>query len=331
MEQGGVWLFIEARIPESSFKLCGEARKLANQASVEVCAVLIGDEGGSLVKALGAYGVDKALVVEDQLLEKYTTEAYTQVLAGLVEEHKPLAVLFCASATGSDLAPRLAARLNVGFVANCIESNIDEQGRLVARKPICGGNLHATLTTLTKPSIASIDPRVLELKPVEKPEEPEIVRLKAQLPPSTFRTKVIDYVKAEPTTVGITEAAIVIGVGRGLGGVERIKAVEELARLLGGTVGGSRVAVDEGWVPYERQIGISGKSISPEVFIALGISGAHHFAAGVGDSRLIIAVNQDANAPIFKMADLGVVGDLHQVAHALIEQSAQISRKNAPG
>ncbi|NQT71841.1 MAG: electron transfer flavoprotein subunit alpha/FixB family protein, partial [Chloroflexi bacterium] len=291
MEQCNVWLFAEAKITDLPLKLASEAKKLANGSGGEVCAVFIGEMAADAVQDLGAHGVTRVFAVDDPLLKEYSTEAYTQILAELTNEYKPTVVLFGTTSRGNDLAPRLAARLGAGFIANCIELNLDKEVGLVARKPIYGGNAHATVTALASPLIATIDPKVLEVKKAGVAGIPEIIRPEVKLRLDLSRTRVVEQIKADPITVDVSEASVVVSVGRGLGQSEQLKTIEELAGVLGGSIGGSRIAVDEGWIPHERLVGSSGKNASAELYLALGISGADHHTSGIRGSKLIIAVN----------------------------------------
>ncbi|MEE8471382.1 MAG: electron transfer flavoprotein subunit alpha/FixB family protein [Dehalococcoidia bacterium] len=328
----GIWFFAEhkdAKPAEASLKLAGEARNLADKLGQEVSAIIVGYKVRSVSSEFGHYGTDKALVVEDQHLETYDSEAYLDVLAQLAESNKPYIILFSATPLGNDLAPRLAARLKAGFAARYAEIDVGPEGRPIVRRAIHGGNAHATVTSLGKPLIATIDPQTLSLQKAKEPKNTQVMDPKVRISAKSSKTRVIDYLKADPCAVCVSEAEIVIGVGKGLGSVENLTAVEELARLLGASVGGSRRATDERWIADERRIGLTGKTISPELYLICGISGAFHHTLGIKGARLKVVVNTDARAPIAKMADLMVVGDMQQIVPELTQQLRQLIRPDS--
>jgi len=330
-KRGEVWVFAEykeGKLKEDSLKLACEGRALANRLGKELSIVLIGYKIQEFAEAFNPYSVDKVFVIEDKLLEKYNGEAYSQILTNLAKRYEPSVVLFGATSTGNDLAPRIAAALEVSLFANCIEFDLDAKGKIVARKPMHGGKIHATITQCSKETfLATVDPNVLELKKDREIKKPQIIDVKMEIRPETIKTKPIDYIKADPRTVDVAEAEIVIALGRGLRRAEHMKIIEELADVLRASIGGTRPAVDEGWIPPERQIGSSGKDISSILHIACGISGSGHYQSGIRDAKFTVAINLDRSARIFKIADLAIVGSLHEVVPALTKKLQELRQK----
>lgn len=324
-----VWFFAEHRdgkVEEGCLKLAAEGRNLADKLGEETSAVIIGNQVKCLAEYFGPYGTDKALVVEDQHLETYNGEAYVNVLAQLVESDRPSIILLAATTIGNDLAPRLAARLKAALVARYTEIEVDREGKLTARRALHGGNAQATVAPLRKPLIATIDTQSLSLQKAKEAKNTRIVEARIRIDPRTSRTRVIDYLKADPCAVCVSEAEIVIGVGKGLGSAENLNAVEELARVLGASIGGSRRATDERWIADERRIGLTGKTIAPRLYLICGISGAFHHTLSIKSSQLMVSINTDRNAPIAKMADLMVVADMQKVIPELTKQLREIVR-----
>lgn len=324
-----VWFFVahrDGKLEEACLKLAMEARNLADKLGGEALAVIIGKQVKHLPGNLGDYGTDKAVVVEDQHLEVYSGEAYVDVLAQLVESSRPSILLIAASTIGNDLAPRLAARLKASLVARYTEIEVDKEGELTARRAIHGGNAQATIRVLRTPLIATIDTQLLGLQKAKEARNTRIAEARIRIDPKTGITRVIDYLKADPCAVCVSEAEIVIGIGKGLGSVENLAAVDELAHVLGASIGGSRRATDEHWVADERRIGMTGKTISPSLYLICGISGAFHHTLSIKESQLKVVVNTDPNAPIAKMADLMIVGDMQKVIPELTKQLREIVR-----
>lgn len=319
----GVWVVAEhegGRLKNVSFELLGKGGQLAEKLGEELSAVLVGHDVAGLVKQLGAYGAEKVYLVEHQLLESYTTDAYTDVLAAVIARHKPSIVLFGATMNGRDLAPRIAARLRVGLTADCTGLEIDEEGRLVQVRPAFGGNVMASIVSRTMPQMATVRPRVMKMPEPDETKNPKVERVEVALDPITVRTKVLERVRelTKPSEK-IEEAQLIVSCGRGIGKQEELKLIEELAEVLGAAVGGSRPIVDCGWLPHQQQVGQSGKTVSPRLYVAVGISGTIQHRIGMQSSDTIIAVNKDPEAPIFNLADFGVVGDLFQIVPKLTE------------
>jgi len=323
-EYKGVWVVAEhegGTLKTVSFELLGEGGRLARKLGEELAAVLVGSDVAGFVRPLGMYGADKIYVIEHKLLESYTTDAYTDVLAAVIARHKPSTVLFGATINGRDLAPRVAARLRVGLTADCTGLEIDEEKRLVQIRPAFGGNIMASIVSRSRPQMATVRPRVMKTPKPDETRNPKVEHVEVALDPITARTKVLERVRelTKPSEK-IEEAQIIVSCGRGIGKQEELELAYELAEVLGAAVGGSRPIVDYGWLPHQQQVGQSGKTVSPRLYLALGISGTIQHRIGMQSSDTIIAVNKDPEAPIFSLANLGVVGDLFQIVPKLIRQ-----------
>jgi electron transfer flavoprotein alpha subunit len=322
-EYKGVWFIAEHRagqVEKTALMLAGEGRALATRLGEELAAVFMGDNVRQLAEQLSPYGVDKAFIIEDELLETYTGDAYVDALSQLAKSNKPSMILFAATPLGSDLGPRLAARLRVGLVAHYTEMEVDREKKITVRRQIHGGKASATFAVLTRPVVATIDPQLLSVQKAPQPTNIQIIESGIKVNPKNVRTRLIDYMKSDPCAVCVSEAEIVIGVGKGLRSAENLKAVEELARVLGASIGGSRRATDERWISDERRIGLTGKTIAPRLYLACGISGAFHHTLSIKGSQLMVAINTDRNAPIAKLADMVIVGDMHEIIPELCKQ-----------
>ncbi|HUV52450.1 MAG TPA: electron transfer flavoprotein subunit alpha/FixB family protein [Dehalococcoidia bacterium] len=322
-ESKGVWFIAEhktGQLEKTAFLLAGEGRALSTKLGEELAAVIIGNEVKHLADQLGPYGVENAFIIEDELLEEYTGDAYVNVLSHLVKSNQPSLVLFPTTPMGNDLAPRLAARLRVGLVTHYTEIEVDREKKLTIRRPIHGGKASATVMPLSKPLIATIDPQLLTVQKAPQAKNIQVIETGIKVDPKSIKTRFIDYMKADPCAVCVSEAEIVIGVGKGLGCADNLKAVEELARILGASIGGSRRATDERWISDERRIGLTGKTIAPKLYLICGISGAFHHTLSIKSSQLMIAINKDKNAPIAKLADMVIVGDMQQIIPELAKQ-----------
>ena len=347
----------QGKMMPTTFELISEGRKLADELGVELCGILLGDNVDGIAKELGGYGADKVYVYNSPLLKDYTTDAYTKVITDAVEEIKPEILLFGASNIGRDLAPRCAARLHTGLCADCTHLDIDMpiyknflreastlaeerieklgtvkingQDHDVSRdikmtRPAFGGHLMASIfCPRFRPAMATVRPGVMKKREfcADCAEKVEILHPAFELSASDIKTEVVETVKAAKKLVDLIGADFIVSVGRGIskdveGG---IKLAEELAEVLGGVVGSSRACVDAGWMSADHQVGQTGKTVHPKIYVALGISGAIQHKAGMQDSECIIAVNKNENAPIFEVADYGIVGDLFKVVPELIE------------
>lgn len=319
-----VWVFAEQRqgvLTPVVIELLGEGRKLANEIGVELCALLAGDKVDDLAQTLIRYGADKVYYANNELLKNYTTDGYTKVIEKAVEEYKPEILLIGATHIGRDLAPRVASRLNTGLTADCTKLEIDpEDKKLKQTRPAFGGNLMATIICPeVRPQMSTVRPGVMD-KAIENPDHKgEIISLNVNLTAEDIRTEVLEIVKVKRDLISLTEANFIVSGGMGIKSPEGFKMLKELADLLGGTIGASRATVDSGWIDRSRQVGQTGTTVKPKIYIACGISGAIQHLAGMQDSDLIIAINTNENAPIFEVADYGIVGDVYEVVPKLIE------------
>jgi electron transfer flavoprotein alpha subunit/NAD-dependent dihydropyrimidine dehydrogenase PreA subunit len=319
----GVWVFGEQRLGQVLqvvFELLGIGRNLADNLGVPLSVILIGHEVEDHVNNLIAHGADNVYLVQHESLKNYNDESYTDIFVQLVNKYKPEIVLMGATTYGRSMAPRVASRLNTGLTADCTGLQIDPVTRnLLQTRPAFGGNLMATIICPNhRPQMATVRPKVM------KPMAPDTSRKgKTIVPdikiPSDVKVKVLDVVQTLCEKVNLTEADIIVSGGRGLGDPKNFALVEELARVLGGAVGASRAIVDAGWVDYSHQVGQTGKTVGPKVYFACGISGAVQHIAGMSSSDVIIAINKDPHAPIFRIATYGIVGNVHEVLPALIK------------
>jgi electron transfer flavoprotein alpha subunit len=320
----GVWVFGEqkAGVPANvALELLGEGRKLADSLGVRLSAVLLGENVEDAAKTLIAYGADSVYLVDDPSLARYNDESYTDVFVQLIERYKPEIVLMGATTYGRSLAPRIASRLNTGLTADCTGLEIDPEKKILLQtRPAFGGNLMATIICPNhRPQMSTVRPKVMKALPRDDSRAGEIIRPEVAIP-QDVRVKVIDVVNTLVETVNLTEADIIVSGGRGLGDPKNFELVRELARVLGGAVGASRATVDAGWIEYSHQVGQTGKTVGPKVYFACGISGAIQHLAGMSSSDTIIAINKNPEAPIFKVATFGIVGDVLQVLPALISE-----------
>jgi len=321
----GVWVFAEQKagqVQSVSYELLGEGRKLADALGVELAAVILGKDVEQACQDLVKRGADRVYAVADPSLENFHDEPYAAVMADLIKEHKPEIVLGGASTIGRALIPRVAIKARTGLTADCTGLAIDEERRILLQtRPAFGGNIMATIICPNhRPQMATVRHKVMKEAEPDPQRTGEVVRKaypKAMLASRTSVQKVVEEVSA---TVKLTEADIIVSGGRGLKVPENFKLVEELAKVLGGAVGASRAAVDAGWIPYSHQVGQTGKTVAPKLYIACGISGAIQHLVGMQSSDCIIAVNKDQEAPIFKVASYGIVGDLFEVVPALTKK-----------
>lgn len=321
-DRQGVWVFAEqrdGRLHPVSLELLGKARELAAPLKQGVSALLLGYRVSGLAKTLIEYGAQIVYLAEHKALEAYRTNAYTTVIEGLVKAHKPNILLMGATHVGRDLAPRVSRRVEVGLTADCTELTIDpEEGILLQTRPAFGGNVMATIANrYSRPQMATVRPGVMEAKR-QPGAKGKVVKHKVSLKEKEIGTKVLELVREKKKSVNLSEAKVIVAGGRGVGDAKGFKVLETLATLLGGETAGTRVAVEEGWISADRQIGQTGQSVRPELYIACGISGAIQHRAGIMNSRYIVAVNKDPRAPIFQVADWGIVGDLQDVVPELI-------------
>ena len=346
-----VWVFCEQRqgkLMPTDFELLSEGRRLADELHADLCALLLGDGVEGLAHELGGYGADQVLVCQSPLLKDYTTDAYAKVVCDAVMDRRPEVLLLGASTLGRDLGPRCAARLHTGLCADCTHLDVDVDNyvtflrenstldvdamtwdgadrNLKMTRPAFGGHLMATIICPRfRPCMATVRPGVLKKQAFDaaRADACTVERLDVELTAEDLGTQVTEVVKAAKKLVDLTGADYIVSVGRGIGkNVEGgLKLAQALADELGGVVGGSRAAIDSGWLSSDHQVGQTGKTVRPKVYVALGISGAIQHKVGMQDSECVVAVNTDAAAPIFEVADLGITGDLFQVVPALVEE-----------
>lgn len=325
----GVWVVAEqlhGELRRGTYELLGEGRRLADKLGVELAAVLLGDEVGGLTQELIEHGADKVYLAQDPVLSHYRTGPHTDVLAGMVNRHKPEIILISATPQGRDLAPRVAARLSAGLTADCTGLDIDEKDRLLVQtRPAFGGNLMATIVCReARPQMATVRPGVMKALERDASRAGEVVEIPVHLDERSVLAKIVEIIQQEgDSQVNLQDAEVIVSGGRGLGKPENFALIRELARVLGGAVGASRAAVDAGWIPAYHQVGQTGRTVQPKLYVACGISGAVQHLAGMASSDCIIAINKDHTAPIFNIATYGIVGDLFEIVPALTEKLAE--------
>ena len=356
----GVWVFCEQRdgvILSTGYQLLSEGRKLANDLGVELCGVLLGHEvNETYAKALGGYGADRVYICDHPLLKDYTTDAYTKVICDLVEDKKPEIFLIGATNIGRDLGPRCAARLHTGLTADCTHLDVDvekykaflkttstidvdntkfeENTNLKMTRPAFGGHLMATIVCPDyRPQMSTVRPGVMQTQAYNEETAAKTVleKVDVQLTKEDIHVDLVEIVKSAKKAVDLIGADVVVSVGRGISADPKrgLEIAEELANVLGGVVGASRAVVDDGYIGVDHQVGQTGKTVHPKIYVALGISGAIQHVSGMQDAECIIAVNKNANAPIFDVATYGITGDLFKVGPMLTEAIAKYKAEKA--
>jgi len=321
----GIWVFIEQKHQKPapvSLELLGKGRTLAGLLGAEVTAVLIGKGVTKQAEELISCGADRVVIADDPVVEDYRTEIYTTIIVDQVLKEKPEVLLIGATCTGRDLAPRVAGRLHTGCLADCTELNIDQEMRLVvASKPYFGRNLMADIICPDhKPQVVTVRPGIMEFPHQEKSRKGLIIHVDIKVKEEDVKVKVLDTVRSAPDGAGLEEAKKVVAGGMGVGNAEGFALLQELADLLGAELGATSLPVDQGWIAPDRKIGQTGKTVRPRLYIGCGISGAIQHAAGMINAEVIVGINKDPNAEIFNFADYGIVGDLHEVVPALIDE-----------
>ena len=320
----GVWIVAEQRegaFRKISFELASAARKLADELGEEVGAVLLGSGIEGIAGELGKYGVDKVYVGDNAVFEPYTTKAHADAVAKIVKEKDPAILLLAASAQGKDLAARLVGKLETGLATDCTALKLDG-GKLVAIRPMYAGKCYGEIVISSFPQMASLRPNVFPA--VENAKAGAVEKFDAGVDASQIKAKVLEVQKETSGKVDLTEANVIVSGGRGMQGPEGFSVLEELAGVLGATVGASRAAVDAGWRPQTDQVGQTGKVVSPNLYVACGISGSIQHLAGMSSSKVIVAVNKDAEAPIFAKADYGIVDDLFKFVPEMTKESKKL-------
>ena len=344
-EYKGVYVFaqqVDNIVNSIAFELIGKGKDLAADLGTEVTAVLVGSDVKGLADELAEYGADKVIVVDDPELKEYRTEPYAHALASVINEYKPEIFLVGATAIGRDLGPRVSARIHTGLTADCTQLDIGDfpmtpvpgkeqkHNQLLMTRPAFGGNTIATIACPDfRPQMATVRPGVMQKKERQAGVKANVIEFNPGFTPNQNYVEILEVVKAVSETVDIMDAKILVSGGRGMGNAENFKMLEELAEVIGGTVSCSRAVVDAGWKPKDLQVGQTGKTVRPNVYFAIGISGAIQHLAGMEESDIIIAINKDDTAPIFDVADFGLVGDLNKIVPALTEKlRAEMAAKN---
>lgn len=324
----GVWVIAEQKkaiIQSVTYELLGKGRELADKLGVELSVVLLGDGVGTKVQELIWRGAENVYLVESPLLGQYQDEPYTNVLVELINEYKPEVVLCGATSMGRSLISRVAVRIDTGLTADCTGLDIDEERRLLLQtRPAFGGNIMATIICPNhRPQMSTVRHKVMKEAQVDKSRKGKVIKKTFDKSMLASRTSVVKVVEEEGQMVNLSEADIIVSGGRGLGKPESFTLLHELADMLGGAVGASRAAVDSDWISYSHQVGQTGKTVCPKIYIACGISGQIQHLAGMSSSDVIIAINKDPDAPIFKVANYGIVGDLFEIVPALTKKLKQ--------
>ena len=342
----GVFVFaqqVDNVISNIAYELIGKGKELAKDLGVEVTAVLVGSDVKGLADQLAEYGADKVIVVDDPELKEYRTEPYTHAIASVIKEFKPEIFLIGATAIGRDLGPRVCARIHTGLTADCTKLDIGDfpmnpvpgretkHNQLLMTRPAFGGNTIATIACPDfRPQMATVRPGVMQKAPKEAGKKAVVTEFNPGFTKNNKYVDILEVVKAVSNTVDIMDAKILVSGGRGVGSPENFKILDDLAEAIGGTVSCSRAVVDAGWKPKDLQVGQTGKTVRPNVYFAIGISGAIQHLAGMVESDIIVAINKDESAPIFDVADYGVVGDLNKIVPMLTEKikEAKAAAKN---
>ena len=342
----GVFVFaqqVDNVISNIAYELIGKGKELAKDLGVEVTAVLVGSDVKGLADQLAEYGADKVIVVDDPELKEYRTEPYTHAIASVIKEFKPEIFLIGATAIGRDLGPRVCARIHTGLTADCTKLDIGDfpmnpvpgretkHNQLLMTRPAFGGNTIATIACPDfRPQMATVRPGVMQKAPKEAGKKAVVTEFNPGFTKNNKYVDILEVVKAVSNTVDIMDAKILVSGGRGVGSPENFKILDDLAEAIGSTVSCSRAVVDAGWKPKDLQVGQTGKTVRPNVYFAIGISGAIQHLAGMEESDIIVAINKDESAPIFDVADYGVVGDLNKIVPMLTEKikEAKAAAKN---
>ncbi|MCX7884967.1 MAG: electron transfer flavoprotein subunit alpha/FixB family protein [Caloramator sp.] len=321
----GVWVIAEQRdgiLQKVSLELLGKAREIANKLNDEVTAVLCGYKIQNLSKILIYHGADKVIVIDNELLKNYTTDGYTKAICEIALQRQPEIIFIGATNIGRDLGPRVAARLRTGLTADCTGLDIDDETKnLLMTRPAFGGNIMATIECPNnRPQMSTVRPGVFSVPCADENRKGVIEKVDIKISEDDIRVKILEIVKSLKEKIDITEADVIVSGGRGVGNKEGFKMLKELADELGGIVAGSRAAVDSGWIDKDRQVGQTGKTVRPKLYIACGISGAIQHLAGMQESEYIVAINKNSDAPIMAIADLAIVGDIYKVVPEIIKE-----------
>jgi len=315
----------EGKLPSISREVLGCGRRLADDLGQELCTVLVGSDVGSLAQEAIAFGADKVYVVDDPLLKEYQTDVYVSVMEKVVRQALPQSLILGQTSVGRDLAPMLAFRLDTTATLDCVGLALDPDTKLLLRtKPVYGGNAQATFTCDSYPQIATVRDKVMSPLEANASKQGDVITIDAGLDPSAIRARLLKRVKEDEGGVKLEDASIIVSGGRGIGSAEGFHQLQELAAMLKGAVGASRPPCDNRWAPPNRQVGITGKIVSPDIYIAIGLSGSIQHLSGCGRSKSIIAINKDPEANIFNYADFGVVGDWQKVLPAFRDKLKEL-------
>ena len=324
----GVWVIAEhykGKIHDVAFQLLGKGRELADKRKVNLTLVILGADFENRLDVISQSGQDEIIYVKSKILKDYYSDLYVKAISELIQEHKPEIVLIGATPTGRDFAPRVSKRLNAGLTADCTGLEIDEEtGNLLQTRPTFGGNIMATIRTPnSRPQMATVRPGIFKV-PEQVKKDVKTKTIEYDFKEKDTVTKIVKIITKAKAKVNIEEAEIIVSGGRGVGSKENFKIIEDLAEVLKAEVGGSRVAVELDWIEHDHQVGQTGKTVSPRLYVACGISGAIQHVVGMQGADIIVAINRDENAPIFKVAHYGIVGDLHKVIPTLIEEVRRV-------
>jgi len=328
----GIWVFIEqkkGKVQSVAYELLGKAQELAKRLSTEVGAVLLGNNLDDQLEELAWHGADKIYLVEAVELANFQDEPYTNVLVKLIQKYKPQIFLCGATSVGRSLISRVAVKINTGLTADCTSLDIEPQRKILLQtRPAFGGNIMATIITPNhRPQMATVRHKVMQPIAADKRRKAKVIRESFDSVVYASRTKLLDIVDEVEALINLSEADIIVSGGRGMTGPENFKILAELAQVLGAAVGASRAAVDSNWMPYSHQVGQTGRTVAPKIYFACGISGQIQHLVGMQSSKIIVAINKDPDAPIFKVATYGIVGDLFQIIPALTKKFKEVLKR----
>jgi electron transfer flavoprotein alpha subunit len=325
-----VWVLAEHReeeLDEIALELASAGRRIADKLSYSLCAVIFGEQMADLVDNLASYNVEKVYVIDDALLKGYTAEVYVDTLTGIIKEENPEILLCGTTPFGCDIASGLAARLETGLISDCIFLDVSDDGLLLGTKPVYNERFQATIVCPSgKPQIATVGPGISEIKSPRTGNKAEVITVRPEPFPAERHARVIGTARADLKTIRLDHAEVIVAGGRGIGGPEGFNALEKLAELLGGCVGASLVATDNGWVSEDKHIGQTGVVVAPRLYMAVGISGSIYHTMGMKDSKVIVAINKDRNAPIFRLADMGIIGDWREIVDEMTGHLAEAEK-----
>lgn len=328
-----VWVLAEqseGQLKDISFEVLSCGRQLADDLGGQVNAVAVGSNSRELAETLASYGADKVYLLHSPLLLEYSAELYVEALSKLFQDESPEVVLCGAALMGRDLSPRLAARLKTGLISECISLALNQEGLLLGTKLTHGGRISSTIICpASKPQMATVKPGGMTVAKPDINRKAEVIVITSELSQREPRISVKGVARADPEKIGLDEADVIVAGGKGVASRENFQLLEQIARHLGGVVAGSLGAIDEGWLPRRKLVGQTGTTVAPKLYIACGISGSLYHVLGMRDSEFVIAINKDRNAPIFKVADMGIIGDVVEVTSAIIDRLGGLAQNTA--